>query len=776
MALGYLIESNESLNQVTPINLLPVALAKLQGFIESIAILPSSSLDFSCGWTRVAHTLRFTPLVVFYSKDDISELLKNPAFLTHNKFFVAWSDFSIELIERMSTPEGRSILLTGNQTLAEYFKQNKNVSVIIYNENESIEQINHSCYNKIIETIEGQGNRTFDEKTFSTVFSQDVSPIKAFLPPTELTDDLLCKANEIILTHTRGRVPKISHSHPDSTQESIRRNVDMMKEILSERFVDMALGNIAGEKTNVLPNIPASFRTRVQEFLTNLDSKTEQVKKESYLSLRQSAYELMKKILNFSEITLLIPTVNPACREYVLRSTLKEFPNIDETELNRFIDEILGGGRRVPIAMNGFSNDIIQITRDLAGVRLLENRFITYFTGLLASRRLSPVLKNVMAPAYLFNELYHLQTHIGSGYLSRDRGFQQLYTTAKKFKGVQQKLTSCIPAEYLEAITEVNPSFITFVSDLPFELASFQNDMAICQMFPTARIPITPMYSFLRYYNHVSRTHHVSVEAPNSTNTLVINSIPVEEKLYSEFDLFTTVCKDSGLNFKSKTVNSSSEFIEALSSEKPQILVYYGHASYNPVDDQGELFFKEDRLSYKTLQNIEAMPQMLFLIGCETASCSAFIGGLPSHLLSGGAHAVLATLFPIPADHAATFVGRFLSISTDSANRNQSINLSTVVLLARKQGWLYDNLDALIMHGDISLLEAADIMEEVVEKLDAESLARGKSMSIAEATPILERILGNHHLLETWKEIRADIVPYSLFFTLLGDAHNIYIS
>jgi hypothetical protein len=220
---------------------------------------------------------------------------------------------------------------------------------------------------------------------------------------------------------------------------------------------------------------------------------------------------------------------------------------------------------------------------------------------------------------------------------------------------------------------------------------------------------------------------------------------------------------------------NSKDFISALNSTKSQILVYFGHGSYNTQKDEGELVFRDDRLLYKYFENVTKFPPIIFLIGCETASCSAFMGGLPAHLLERGAFAVLASIFPIPADDAGAFLGRTLAFSNDLIKRGKTATFSELVFHARKLGWVKDNLNLLWKNGTVSLVEGAKIMQEVSEIATELSLKRGSDLSLSEAALIFESVLDSHDALKPWRQIKQNIVPYSLFLTLLGDAHDVFI-
>lgn len=780
MGLVFFIETEKKKNQATPFNILPLQFAKRADFLELAAILPCSPLDISCGWVRPRHFVGFSPLINFYSKEDLAILLKNLSFLTKTqfKFFLAWKNFSIDLIQKCSTDNAPSIVLTDNKLIADHFKSNRNVKVVLYNKNQTREEIYRKCNYAVIDLFASKGERNFTDKPVTTESYQSYCLQKSFLPDTQLTSNILCNANEIALAQVRGRIPKTlskEDSPPLDTADAYSLNVRVMEEILAERLIDIMLGPAPKEMTSILRNVPSLLQKHIDEFLNKVYLMSTEMKKESYALLKEIALSSMKEIHTRSETILLIPTVNPECRKHVISELEKNVDAKERNVLGYLVDRVLEGGRGISFDPSQLNERLIEIARELANTRIVENTFLTHLVGLLASRKLSPVLKSVTVPSSLFDDIQAIRTYIGLNYLTEREKPEWCMTVGENFQAFQVKLSSCIPDVYMDAIERVNPSYITIVSDLPFEIAYSSHGMTVCQSFATTRIPITPLGALFHHYNIVSGEHFVGKHMQSIKDVLFLNSIHKKDRLYSEFKLFELTCKHVGLNFETRTILNSNDFISALNSTKSQILVYFGHGSYNTQKDEGELIFRDDRLSYKCFENVTKFPPIIFLIGCETASCSAFMGGLPPHLLERGAFAVLASIFPIPADDAGAFLGRTLAFSNDLIKRGKTTTFSELVFHARKLGWIKDNLNLLWKNGTVSLVEGAKIMQEVSEIATELSLKRGSSLPLSEAALIFESVLDSHDALKPWRQIKQNIVPYSLFLTLLGDAHDVFI-
>jgi hypothetical protein len=741
------------------------------------ALLPSSSIDLSSGWTRPRNILTIPPTINFYAKEDIDNLMKTPSIAQIPKFFIASHDFSIPMIKMTSTKEGPSVLLTSNEKLADFFRQAEMVRVVSYKDTQSLDVICGLCYRALIDVFISHAEKTFSETPVTAEFYDAYCLQKRFLPQTFVTQSLLCAASELVLAQCRGKIPHLGGEErqvPEGTQDAYRRNIEMMREIALEKTLDLVLGVNREASGIVVRKIPQLLNERIAAFLADSSELSDEKKLDGYRLLKELVLQKITEIDIRAEIelTVFIPTVNPSCRQRItqeLQNQVKTEPSV----LENLLDLILSGGRMVPFVAD--DSQLSKISSELALTRLSENRALTYLVAILASRKLSPVLKCITAPSSLFYELEQIQDRIGSGYLSETKNPIWRSTTGELFRSMQTSLSAHLSREYIGALNLVGNMRLTIVSDLPFELAFLKNDLSICQNLPTSRLPLTPSRELLQYYNRLAMDPFVIVDTPSLKDVMLVNSIHEQDPLYPEFQLFNSTASQVGLDFQVETAYNSDDFLSAVNSHAPKILAYFGHGTYNPVLDRGELVFRDDTMSYELLDKLTHIPSIVFLIGCETASCSAFLGGLPAHLLGQGVQAILATLFPIPAQHAAAFLGRTLAFCNDVIRVKGSIRLSNLIFEARKLGWLLDNLDAMQMSGIITWKEMLAIMEEFGKDAMEEWYNDRNNLLIAEAIPLFEGTLARMNLLNSWKNIRNSVIPYSLFFTLLGNAHDVSV-
>lgn len=769
--LNFLIEVR-SLGKQTLFNIMPAEWQDADIYINLAAALPSSSRDLSHGWTRPRHLWGQTPLINFYNNQQIEKLTRTQGINSEFKVIVASEGFSKKLIDTTSTEKGPSILLTNNKEFLHEFEKKSNVYVVL-TQGKSLNEVVQETYNLLTKVLIKRREVAFSGKIMGKEFFKGFVPKKDFFPSINISPNLLCRANEIVYSQERGRIPEfetVNKSKLLETSECYERNCDITLDILAEKNLDLLLA-ATSLKVRHSVTIHRDVKDKLVDFIEKFRSMSPEDKRDAYSSLKEEIRSILPIFGAANEITLLFPTVNDLSAMYVLRYLTETFGVKHEKELKSVISHILRGGRGVALPIFPKIRGLARIARELANTRKEENAFLTSLVALYASRKLSPVLKATTAPSSIFFQIRLLRERIGSG-LSEGKGIGN-GTIGEQFERIRQEMNKCIPACYHETIRTVSPHKLTIVSDLPFELASHMNTAALCQTYPTTRIPITPLHVLLNYYNYSVLTPAIEISF-RPQDILVINSIPKSDRLHLEFEAFEETCRYVGLNMTFKTAKSSEAFIDIINSLRPAIVTYFGHASYDHRNDKGQLEFEEDSLTYKEFPRIQKPPLIFFLIGCETASSAAFTGGMANHLLNLGVKSILATLFPVPADHAAAFLGRTLAFIEDT-RKTQKMTFADFVYNARKIGWLNDNFSALEKFGVINLSDKIRMMEQISNTLTLEALEKGKAPKIHEAVPILKKTLEEFGILKSWREFRNRIVPYSLFFTLLGQSHDLYL-
>lgn len=762
--LYFLVEGGNLQGEYTPFNLLPKEWVNFHHVISLASLIPSNPKNFSYGWINPRYHFMQTPLIYFYTSKEIKHIQKGIP-VNSNKIFFASEPYSIEIIKSLISPEYMTIVVTKNKIYKELLSETSVILIISDDLNEIIQKL----YSQILKTY--NCCRTFDDKVIDiSDFKNGCLPKKRFLSSIEITPNLLCQPNEIILNITRGKITKysINNSKILDLEGCYKKNVELTYEIMSEKFIDIFLSIYLYSIRDSSYLIPPTLKKQIKVFL-KYESKFSDIRKKNKYNLMKKGILKANKLSSQEELILLIPSIPNSCKSNVEETVTKQFDPKYNAEIKQMIRSIFEGGKGATFkSPENMSEEETQklfgFFQELGNTRLVENYFTTFFTTVYASRKISPVIKTATVSSNLYIKFSLLR------YKIKQRDLPE--KISKDFCEIQLKLKKSFPPIYHELMKDLSLKKYTIFSDLPFELMILSNNEVFCDKYQVTRIPIIPLKSLLYQTNYFNRSPS-KIELDSYKDILFINSISQDDQIYSEYTIFKHVCEQKEMHLNFNDVKKSKEFIDLINEEKPAILIYFGHASYDNEKDKGYLEFENDKLSLESLNEIKSMPIIVFLIGCETASTEAFGGGLPSHFLSRGAESVLATLFPIPANHAGSFVGRILSMIYQAKDVERNYSLAEIVYKARKLGWVMDRLESLFQSGVIDEVELFVLLKEISETLTELSIEKNRDLTTKEADPIFEKILEEHGILSDWELIKLKTIPYSLFFTLLGRAHDV---
>jgi hypothetical protein len=679
----FFIEVQNSLGQVTPFNLLPKEWANFHFPIEVAALLPYNNENLSYGWAYLDNLYKNTPIINFYSPEHVNDIQKFMQRDVSNNIFFASEVYSVDLIKNNVKPDS-TIVVTENDN---YEKLLKNYPIILV-KNKSSNQIIEEIYQEVLNILKQY--KTSDNKDIQIHDFKDAYIIKKkFLPNIEIESNLICRSNKIVLSRMRGKLPKyLNLCHNENLElkelnselkELYITNESLVGEIISEKSTDYFLSLYSNGKKPT--KIPAYLLKKAKKLVKDNSTYSDQRKAREYKAIKKEILNLHNLSLN-QEVILLIPSVNIACRNNITNKLSVEFNEKYNTEIEEVIKGILKGGRGIPLLVPAsIQEKDVETFKDmvfsLGNTRKAENCFLTSLVSLYASRKLSPVIKTTTIPSNVFIKLNLARYQI--------KNRKPNETITSYFSQIQFELKKTFPDNYYKLISDLNVNKYTIFSDIPFELTLVGNSEAFCQKYEVTRIPITPLKLMLSAVNNCNLPPHI-IELSSFNDILHINSISEEDPIFNEYNSFKKTCEELNYNLNFKSVKKSAEFISLINKIKPNILIYYGHATYNDDRDEGQLIFETDNLSFESLKKITDMPQIVFLVGCETASTSAFIGGIANHFLSTGVQAILATLFPIPGNHAASFIGRILGMIEEYKKAGSNCSLAKLVFKARKLG------------------------------------------------------------------------------------------
>ena len=265
----FFIEVQNSLGQVTPFNLLPKEWANFHFPIEVAALLPYNNEHLSYGWVYLDNLYRNTPIINFYSPEHVNEIQKFIQSDISNNIFFASEVYSIDLIKNNVKPDS-TIVVTNNDN---YEKLLKNYPIILV-KNKSSNQIIEEIYQEVLKILKQY--KTSENKDIQIHDFKDAYIIKKkFLPNIEIESNLICRSNKIVLSHTRGKLPKyLNLCHNENSElkelnselkELYITNESLVGEIISEKSTDYFLSLYSNGKTPA--KIPAYLLKKAKKLV-----------------------------------------------------------------------------------------------------------------------------------------------------------------------------------------------------------------------------------------------------------------------------------------------------------------------------------------------------------------------------------------------------------------------------------------------------------------------------------------------------------------------------
>jgi hypothetical protein len=107
-------------------------------------------------------------------------------------------------------------------------------------------------------------------------------------------------------------------------------------------------------------------------------------------------------------------------------------------------------------------------------------------------------------------------------------------------------------------------------------------------------------------------------------------------------------------------VSNADELVAAINAFEGQVLVFDGHGAHRDKE-AAALYLQDEPINVWTLRDrITRMPPIVLLSACDTHAADRNHATVGNGFLALGARAVLASVFPLFAPTAATFIARLL--------------------------------------------------------------------------------------------------------------------
>jgi hypothetical protein len=247
------------------------------------------------------------------------------------------------------------------------------------------------------------------------------------------------------------------------------------------------------------------------------------------------------------------------------------------------------------------------------------------------------------------------------------------------FRQVQEYLRHAFPPEFLPLIRR-SQSGVRILADAHLEWLDVDG-LPLCIRKDVTRIPVTPGNLFVQ----MTAAHPpLILTVDDFRDILVINALDRGDEIRRAFEIALGAFESSWretLRFTFAEASNAGELAAALNDFKGQIAVFDGHGGHER-NETAKLFVKGTPVDIWELKGtLTRVPPIVILSACDTHAADRNHATAGNGFLSLGARSVLASVFPLDALHAATFVARllfrvaaYLSIATDVLGRALSWN------------------------------------------------------------------------------------------------------
>jgi hypothetical protein len=608
--------------------------------------------------------------------------------------------------------------------------------------------------------------RCIDEGTFV--------PPYAGLDRVPVSDDLIARPNQIQLNFRLGKIPnwdfEVKPDDPPAYAVEVSRRLLAVRTLqtLYEQARMLHAQTTPESETainDLMEFLPESLRS---ELLTVVKLPPDAPNKTELLR------ELLK-MMPVSDMTrFFIPQVILICpsASWVPRAAIKfreshkggymlnEAEEL-KTEYGRNLLELVAQGGRYLVTPQPQTEQDAKILRSMYSTLQKEAQFLSAVSLHCATRFTCPILKAERIGNELFarfkaiNEIFE---HIDEG--NAESQISQHKKAGHELTGLARHLSQLIHEPYKKFLLELERPIVHTFADFPPELMELGGD-------------------FLGYRSELSRTPITpgEISLSNIEETSVVSNLPESEQdiLFvtpfnqtdPEFQSLWTYLSKDYMQMSKHFVTNPTDLMERLSHRSARCLIYFGHGYHDPVGDESGLVLQNHLLTSADLDEIDRVPPIVILVGCNTAAAASILGGLHISFLAKGVRLLVATSFPVEKQVGALFLYYILNALVSGPRFPDLRDLSQVVFQARRSIRAASDLLSFVRQGKLPESAYMDTLAEF--SAESQSLAMqgtgGDYLLEAERNVLHRR--GLIPSLDT-EPVEWNIIPYPLFFTLLG--------
>lgn len=226
------------------------------------------------------------------------------------------------------------------------------------------------------------------------------------------------------------------------------------------------------------------------------------------------------------------------------------------------------------------------------------------------------------------------------------------------FREVQERMKVAVPAEFLEFVRSAEIG-VRVIADAHLEWLDVDG-IPLGIRKDLARVPVTPGNLFI---DQVGMKEKIMLTPEGLQHVLVISALKRQDPISRMFDIafgaFSEHWKEK-LKIEYVEVSNVDEFVDAVNAFDGNVFVFDGHGAHRD-NEAATLYLQSQPVDvWKLRGRIARMPPIVLLSACDTHAADRNHATVGNGFLALGARAVLASVFPLYAPTAATFIARLL--------------------------------------------------------------------------------------------------------------------
>ncbi|WP_165921268.1 CHAT domain-containing protein [Paenibacillus albiflavus] len=474
--------------------------------------------------------------------------------------------------------------------------------------------------------------------------------------------------------------------------------VDSLSRQISERYLMLLVSVVKNQinkrgKSNdkMLPSMLAAVGLNQEQFMKYIVELDPALHSAMLEIIKRNFDKIDNKFLDFN---ICIPSVNKDEIMFNFSLTQKDFLNNHSirNKIEKFSKKISNNEEYVEPA--GQEIDFIRVVNE---ERRKELEFLGILNIFFGFSRGNPYLITENIPtkeiAILIKEMKR-----ANDYLSEDS-----VVFNRNIVRISEILTDSLHVESLKTITK-SAKHIKFISDLPIDWIHI-NNVPLRNLVSMSRIPITP-FNGLIHHCVVQNLYAIKKKGLSILllNTLDKNNL-VDAPLYNcakgihRFieDFFSK--HDLANAYQYFEAGNKLDFIDVLNQRDRNILIYFGHGSFDSKTEMGYLHIgKQDAISSLELAGmLTNVPEIVILGACETQVNWGTSVDVANSFINAGAVSVIGTYFEVDGAYTQLFILQILYNLHQACTSLGEVYWSDIIYACIKQRYLVDTFEFMTM-------------------------------------------------------------------------------